>query len=94
MSDVVQLQAPAPPAAASLSSDGTSARGDASKTTPATQEGDGYCGGAKNERRLVAIHCGRDSGFEAVHGLLNRVMETLGVPLAGAFLLLCCPRVL
>lgn len=39
--------------------------------------------GARNERRLVAVHCGRDSGFEAVHGLLNRLMEVLGVPLAG-----------
>lgn len=37
-----------------------------------------------NQRRLVAVHCGRDSGFEVIHGLLNRVMEVLRVPLAGA----------
>lgn len=36
--------------------------------------------GARNERRLVAVHCAKDSGFEAIHGLLNRVMEVLGVP--------------
>lgn len=40
--------------------------------------------GARNERRLVAVHCATAAGFEAVHGLLNRVMEVLGVPLAGA----------
>ena len=42
--------------------------------------------GARNERRLAAVQCGRDSGFEAVHGLLNRLMEALDVPLAGAAL--------
>lgn len=31
--------------------------------------------GARNERRLIAVVCGKDSGFEAVHGMLNRVME-------------------
>jgi phenylalanyl-tRNA synthetase beta chain len=35
--------------------------------------------GARNERRLVAVHCGKESGFEAIHGLLNRVMEVLGI---------------
>lgn len=40
--------------------------------------------GARNERRLAAVQCGRDSGFEAIHGLLNRLMEALDVPLAGA----------
>lgn len=39
--------------------------------------------GAKNERRLVAVVCAKESGFEIIHGLLNRVMETLGVPYAG-----------
>lgn len=37
--------------------------------------------GAKNERRLVAVHCNKDSGFEVIHGFLNRLMEVLGVPL-------------
>lgn len=36
--------------------------------------------GARNERRLVAINCDKTSGFEVVHGLLNRVMQVLGVP--------------
>ena len=40
--------------------------------------------GARNERRLVAVQCGKESGFEAVHGLLNRVMEVLGVSWEGA----------
>ncbi|KAK9808656.1 hypothetical protein WJX72_001360 [[Myrmecia] bisecta] len=41
--------------------------------------------GAVNRRRLVAIYCNRESGFEIIHGLLNRVMEVLGVPLLGDF---------
>ncbi|QDZ18938.1 beta subunit of phenylalanine--tRNA ligase [Chloropicon primus] len=36
--------------------------------------------GAKNERRLIALYSGKDSGFEVVHGTLNRIMEILGVP--------------
>lgn len=36
--------------------------------------------GAKNERRLVALYSGKESGFEAVHGTLNRIMQVLGVP--------------
>ena len=39
--------------------------------------------GAVNQRRLVAVHCDRTSGFEVVHGLLNRVMEMLRVPHTG-----------
>lgn len=39
--------------------------------------------GARNERRLVAVYCAKESGFEVVHGLLNRVMEVLGVPHKG-----------
>lgn len=31
----------------------------------------------------MAVYCGKDSGFEVIHGLLNRVMEMLRVPLAG-----------
>lgn len=36
--------------------------------------------GARNERRLAAAHCGREAEFEVAHGLLNRVMESAGVP--------------
>ena len=35
--------------------------------------------GARNQRRLAAVHSSRESGFEIIHGLLNRVMEVLGV---------------
>jgi hypothetical protein len=35
--------------------------------------------GARNERRLVAVQANRESGFEVIHGLLNRIMEVLGV---------------
>lgn len=37
--------------------------------------------GSKNQRQLVAVYCSKDSGFEVIHGLLNRVMEVMGVPL-------------
>ncbi len=40
--------------------------------------------GARNERRLVAVYSNREAGFEVIHGLLNRVMEAMGVPLEGA----------
>ncbi|KAI8464212.1 MAG: hypothetical protein J3K34DRAFT_441251 [Monoraphidium minutum] len=40
--------------------------------------------GAANERRLVAVVCNREAGFEVIHGLLNRVMQALGVPLKGS----------
>ncbi|EFN52909.1 hypothetical protein CHLNCDRAFT_36718 [Chlorella variabilis] len=39
--------------------------------------------GAANCRRLVAVLCDRAAGFEVIHGLLNRVMEVLGVPHSG-----------
>eukprot|EP00878_Enallax_costatus_P014727 GHUV01015410.1.p1 GENE.GHUV01015410.1~~GHUV01015410.1.p1 ORF type:complete len:429 (+),score=134.65 GHUV01015410.1:294-1580(+) len=39
--------------------------------------------GARNERRLVSVHCGKASEFEVIHGLLNRVMEVLNVPQEG-----------
>jgi hypothetical protein len=39
--------------------------------------------GARNERRLLAVTCGKTSEFDAVHGLLNRVMQVLGVPYTG-----------
>lgn len=40
--------------------------------------------GSRNERRLVALYCGKESGFEVVHGLLNLLMQVLGVPLLSA----------
>lgn len=35
--------------------------------------------GAKNERRLCAVNCGKTPGFEIIHGLLDRVMQVLEV---------------
>lgn len=40
--------------------------------------------GARNERRLVAVACAKEGSFEVIHGLLNRVMDVLDVPLLGA----------
>ena len=42
--------------------------------------------GARNERRLVAVACAKEGSFEVIHGLLNRVMDVLGVPLLGGLL--------
>ncbi len=39
--------------------------------------------GARNERRLAAVICSKESGFEIIHGLLNRIMEVLDVPITG-----------
>lgn len=36
---------------------------------------------AINERRVCAAYCSRSSGFEFTHGLLDRIMAMLGVPL-------------
>ncbi|ESO90473.1 hypothetical protein LOTGIDRAFT_217906 [Lottia gigantea] len=36
--------------------------------------------GARNERRLCAIHYNKSSGFEVIHGLLDRVMKLLEIP--------------
>jgi len=36
--------------------------------------------GSKNERRFCAVHYNKTPGFEVVHGLLDRVMQLLGVP--------------
>ncbi|XP_048006668.1 phenylalanine--tRNA ligase beta subunit isoform X2 [Leguminivora glycinivorella] len=36
--------------------------------------------GARNERRLCAVYCGKSAGFQFVHGLLDRVMLLLRVP--------------
>lgn len=40
--------------------------------------------GAANRRKLVAVHCNTSSEFEVIHGLLDRVMETMGVPRLGS----------
>jgi len=37
--------------------------------------------GAKNERHLCAVFCDTSSGFEMIHGLLDRTMQLLDVPL-------------
>ena len=39
--------------------------------------------GAKNVRRVAAVYTAKLSGFEIIHGLFNRIMEALGVPLVG-----------
>ena len=38
--------------------------------------------GAKNERRICALNYNKSPGFETVHGLLDRIMQLLEVPLA------------
>lgn len=43
--------------------------------------------GALNQRRIAALQCGKESGFEAIQGLLNRIMDVLGVPLNADFAL-------
>lgn len=35
---------------------------------------------ARNDRRMGGVYTDRKAGFEMVHGLLDRVMQTLGVP--------------
>ena len=37
--------------------------------------------GARNERRLCAVYCDTASGFEVIHGLLDRTMQLLDIPL-------------
>ncbi|CAH8354618.1 unnamed protein product, partial [Eruca vesicaria subsp. sativa] len=36
--------------------------------------------GASNRHHLAALHCGATSGFELIHGLVDRIMEVMGVP--------------
>ncbi|XP_052286915.1 phenylalanine--tRNA ligase beta subunit-like [Dreissena polymorpha] len=36
--------------------------------------------GARNERHLVAVNYNKSSGFEVIHGLLDRIMQLLLVP--------------
>ncbi|MCO5602236.1 hypothetical protein L7F22_056364 [Adiantum nelumboides] len=35
--------------------------------------------GAKNERHLAALYCNANSGFEVIHGLVDRVMQVVGI---------------
>ena len=35
--------------------------------------------GSRNERHMAALHYNQTSGFEAIHGLLDRTMELLEV---------------
>ncbi|WJX90143.1 phenylalanine--tRNA ligase [Trifolium repens] len=35
--------------------------------------------GAKNQRKLAALYCGANAGFEIIHGLVDRVMEKNGI---------------
>jgi len=37
--------------------------------------------GCRNERHLAAIQYNKSGGFEIIHGLLDRVMEVLDIPL-------------
>ena len=30
--------------------------------------------GARNERRICAVNCNKNAGFEVVHGLLDKIM--------------------
>eukprot|EP00252_Welwitschia_mirabilis_P019812 TRINITY_DN4694_c0_g2_i1.p1 TRINITY_DN4694_c0_g2~~TRINITY_DN4694_c0_g2_i1.p1 ORF type:complete len:591 (+),score=130.08 TRINITY_DN4694_c0_g2_i1:313-2085(+) len=36
--------------------------------------------GACNQRRLAALYCNSNSGFEVIHGLVDRIMEVVNVP--------------
>ncbi|XP_066145174.1 phenylalanine--tRNA ligase beta subunit isoform X1 [Euwallacea fornicatus] len=36
--------------------------------------------GARNERRICAVNCNKNAGFEVIHGLLDRIMLLLEVP--------------
>jgi hypothetical protein len=36
--------------------------------------------GARNERRLCAVYYNKNSGFEVIHGLMDRIMQLLEVP--------------
>uniref|UniRef100_A0A5B7CBD6 phenylalanine--tRNA ligase n=1 Tax=Davidia involucrata TaxID=16924 RepID=A0A5B7CBD6_DAVIN len=36
--------------------------------------------GSRNRRQLAALYCGPNSGFELIHGLVDRIMEVNGAP--------------
>ncbi|MFS7972238.1 putative phenylalanine--tRNA ligase [Helianthus anomalus] len=40
--------------------------------------------GATNHRQLAALYCGATSGFELIHGLVDRIMEVTGTPFVSA----------
>lgn len=40
--------------------------------------------GAANRRVLAALYCGANSGFELIHGLVDRLMEVIAVPFVPA----------
>ncbi|KAL0437969.1 UNVERIFIED_CONTAM: Phenylalanine--tRNA ligase beta subunit, cytoplasmic [Sesamum latifolium] len=40
--------------------------------------------GASNRRHLAALYCGATSGFELIHGLVDRIMEVTGTPFVSA----------
>lgn len=35
---------------------------------------------ARNYRRLCGVYMDKKAGFEVVHGLLDRIMQVLGIP--------------
>ncbi|KAK6921108.1 tRNA synthetase, B5-domain [Dillenia turbinata] len=35
---------------------------------------------AANRRQIAALYCGSNSGFELIHGLVDRIMEVVGTP--------------
>ncbi|KAL0360099.1 UNVERIFIED_CONTAM: Phenylalanine--tRNA ligase beta subunit, cytoplasmic [Sesamum radiatum] len=39
---------------------------------------------ASNRRHLAALYCGATSGFELIHGLVDRIMEVTGTPFVSA----------
>jgi len=47
--------------------------------------------GAKNSRHLCAVQMAKTSGYEAVHGLMDRVMQLVEVPYGGAKGYRLCP---
>lgn len=40
--------------------------------------------GARNQRQVCAVNYNKNSGFETVHGLLDRIMQLLEVPRVGS----------
>jgi len=38
--------------------------------------------GASNRRQLAAVYCNLNSGFEVIHGLVDRIFEIAGIPVA------------
>ncbi|MQL98508.1 hypothetical protein Taro_031228, partial [Colocasia esculenta] len=36
--------------------------------------------GASNNRRLAALYCSNNSGYEDIHGLVERIMKVIGIP--------------